>query len=222
MENRFSDKQFEIVEAAREHVPGMASCYMAAFPTALIVILGDYFLRGLCKTFVKSSKGFGLVAVDKQSGAVVGMIIGGDPRLRGRYLLTRTLHIVAVAAWKSATSTSARHRLWHHAVDLAVRYRILTPRRYSRAPTAPKTGLGILQALAVRPEYRRRGIARGLTEMFVAQCAARGYSKIRLTTESDNTPAIKLYTSCGWKLIGGRGEMRYFSLQINSQARKEA
>ena len=59
-----------------------------------------------------------------------------------------------------------------------------------------------LQDVVVRPEYRRRGVARSLTESAEQEAAARGFGRLRLTVSVDNLAAQALYRSCGFADTG--------------------
>ncbi|HTE19037.1 MAG TPA: GNAT family N-acetyltransferase [Armatimonadota bacterium] len=56
--------------------------------------------------------------------------------------------------------------------------------------------------VAVRPEYRRRGLARRLYSHFVRTTAARGCTSLHARTTADNTEAIRFHTSLGMQMRG--------------------
>lgn len=58
----------------------------------------------------------------------------------------------------------------------------------------------VLVELAVLPEYRRRGIARGLLERLLR---SRTEARAALSTQEDNEPALALYAALGWRPIAG-------------------
>lgn len=58
--------------------------------------------------------------------------------------------------------------------------------------------------IAVLPEWRGQGIARGLLTEMVANCAGLGVKKLFLEVEEGNNPAIKLYENSGFKHVGRR------------------
>ncbi len=57
----------------------------------------------------------------------------------------------------------------------------------------------LLANIAVHPQYRRRGIARALTEHSMTKLRRRGAKAIWLHVENDNFPAIQLYQSIGFQ-----------------------
>lgn len=59
-----------------------------------------------------------------------------------------------------------------------------------------------LQDVAVRPEYRRRGIASALTAAAEREAGVRGFDRLRVSVGVDNAPAQTLYRRCGYVDIG--------------------
>jgi len=57
----------------------------------------------------------------------------------------------------------------------------------------------LLANIAVHPDYRRRGIARRLTQMGMDQVRRRGSESIWVQVEEDNLGAIKLYEELGFQ-----------------------
>lgn len=55
----------------------------------------------------------------------------------------------------------------------------------------------------VRPDYRRRGIGRQLMETVIDEIKAMGrFRKIKLGVNAQNLAALRLYQSCGLKIVG--------------------
>lgn len=63
--------------------------------------------------------------------------------------------------------------------------------------------------LAVRPEYRRRGIANKLVAYSIDYAKLNDCRGITLEVRSTNLPAIKLYEKNGFKILGKR--LNYYS-----------
>ncbi|MEP5089479.1 MAG: GNAT family N-acetyltransferase, partial [Paracoccaceae bacterium] len=61
-----------------------------------------------------------------------------------------------------------------------------------------------LLTLAVQPLNQKKGLGRGLLEQTVALAVSLGAKKIFLEVAADNVPAIGLYTSSGFDVIGRR------------------
>lgn len=59
-------------------------------------------------------------------------------------------------------------------------------------------------SVAVRPEFRRKGIGRRLLEKTEAEASSSGASEIFLEVRKSNTPAIALYVSEGFSAVGER------------------
>lgn len=63
--------------------------------------------------------------------------------------------------------------------------------------------------LAVLPEYRKRGLGRRLLEMVLQVARKMGIEKALLEVRRGNSPAIALYRSSGFELVGTRP--RYYA-----------
>jgi mycothiol synthase len=72
--------------------------------------------------------------------------------------------------------------------------------------------LGVLQGLGVDAHHRRSGVARALAIEALRILAAQACTRVELTTEVDNEPAIALYRSLGFsifeEIITWRRELR--------------
>ena len=68
----------------------------------------------------------------------------------------------------------------------------------------PAPGEGQILNLAVFPEARRRGIAKGLVARVISEAQARGSESLSLEVRVSNTPAIRLYQSFGFSVAGTR------------------
>lgn len=63
----------------------------------------------------------------------------------------------------------------------------------------PDPGEGFFNTLAVREESRGEGIGRALSARVLRRLFADGADRVSLTTDDDNTPAIRLYVSLGFR-----------------------
>ena len=62
--------------------------------------------------------------------------------------------------------------------------------------------------IAVRPGFRRLGIARGLLADAIRAVATSGAARLLLEVASDNAPALALYAGAGFETVGCR--TRYY------------
>lgn len=67
----------------------------------------------------------------------------------------------------------------------------------------------VISNVAVHPDHRRRGIARGLMERALEDLEAGGAPLVSLEVDHDNLPAHQLYTSLGFETVGARTELRW-------------
>ncbi|BBZ10100.1 GNAT family N-acetyltransferase [Mycobacterium branderi] len=67
-----------------------------------------------------------------------------------------------------------------------------------------------LEDLYVRPEYRRRGLARALLSALARECLDNGYSRLSWAVLNWNTDAIALYEG-----IGGRPQSQWTTYRVS-------
>lgn len=60
----------------------------------------------------------------------------------------------------------------------------------------------VLHRLCVNPLYQNRGIGRAAMEHIEKEATLKGASAIRLDVFSQNPYALKLYTACGYEMVG--------------------
>ena len=80
-------------------------------------------------------------------------------------------------------------------------------KRVGRVPTiADETEAGeyYLDSVGVLPEFRGLGVGRELIAAFCKNVFAKGYERVGLIVDTDNTQAEKLYTSLGFRRVGER------------------
>jgi ribosomal protein S18 acetylase RimI-like enzyme len=93
-----------------------------------------------------------------------------------------------------------------------------------RLSPPPRARVWYVDALAVAPLWRRRGVARQLLDEACRRAAAAGLDGVALDTGVENGPARSLYEAAGFRLeeireapderlaraVGGRGFVAYF------------
>ena len=67
---------FEIVPLSREHVRPVVWVHLRSFPGFFLSFLGPRFLKEFYASFLVDPVGVGRVAVDSQSGDVLGVVVG--------------------------------------------------------------------------------------------------------------------------------------------------
>ena len=139
-------------------------------------------------------------------GDVVG-VLAGFPSRRGEELGRRFLALTMprIPPWRWA-------RVMRHL------------RAAGRVAPMPPAGSWYVDALAVRGDWRRRGVARTLLEIAEHQARRDGATGVALDTGLGNAPARALYEACGFtrgsfrrapderieRAIGGPGFVSYF------------
>lgn len=87
-------------------------------------------------------------------------------------------------------------------------------------------GRYLIANVAVHPDFRRRGIARGLLHEALDHIIGQGGRTVMLQVESDNDPAITLYLTSGFHIVGtikrwqtSPSNLRYVPIQADSVGR---
>lgn len=73
-----------------------------------------------------------------------------------------------------------------------------------------------LEDLFVRPEFRRRGLARALLATLAAECVARGYTRLTWAVLDWNVNAIALYDG-----VGGRQQDEWITYRVSGSRLSE-
>lgn len=84
---------------------------------------------------------------------------------------------------------------------------------------AISSDIGELKRVYVKPDARGRGVARRLAERVILEARARGYSRLRLGTQTTAIPAQRLYESLGFRRIdayraGDFGNVVFYELSL--------
>lgn len=75
-----------------------------------------------------------------------------------------------------------------------------------------------IRDLYVAPQHRRSGIARALLQHVVDHARAAGAYRVSLQTETDNTPALRLYDAVGFQAVKG---LKLLNLTLPEDARQD-
>ncbi len=65
-----------------------------------------------------------------------------------------------------------------------------------------------LERLIVHPDFRHKGIAKKFIEYAEQECKKRNLDAVELAVREDNQPAVQLYESCGFKVLGKKVYMQ--------------
>lgn len=206
----------KVVCAEVKHLPGMAQCHQSAFPRSFMTLMGRSWLKALYGYYLRQERGVSVVAVD-ESGVVIGLAVGGDPAIRGRFLryaLYRYPHLIALGFLRS--------RLVRNVLLDEIQ------RRFMPATTASVEDpldagwpepVGNLLSIGIVPSAQGTGSAVALLTRFQAECAAQGYRSLTLSVTRDNPRAMGFYGKLGWEEIRSPGESARFALRLNDVAK---
>lgn len=195
------DNPFRLRPVREEDLPGMADCHAAAFPGEFLTALGRPFLESLYGHIASDPEGICLVATDAR-GKVAGLVAGGSPRVRERFVRRRVpLHLPRLV-WRSLADRAVRARMAVHAAALLARIAALPRRLLSRAgdPSA-QTREASLLSICAHPGCRGLGVGSRLMRAFEAAARRAGCATMRLSVRPHNAAAIALYLKSGWSIL---------------------
>ncbi len=163
----------------------IAAMHLEAIPTGQLSSMGPGFVTAFYHTLLDSGDGFAFVA--EQDGHPVGYATGIVHWRRFYRTFVRR-------NWRLAAGTLLR-RLFS-----VERLRKLTETtRYAAAASLPEAEL---LSIALRPQARGAGTGDALVRAVLEEFARREVTQVRVTTASDNVPAVRLYERAGFRLLG--------------------
>lgn len=203
---------------ARRHLSVAADVHRRSMPGYFLTNLGRRLLMMFYEDYLVSPLGVGFVAVDEETGQVVGVVVGSTDadafaawsnrrRLALKLLLTACRFFCCAALWRQAVS---RVRPM-----LGSLLRRGTARNGSR-PDGGRTVRAGVQTIAVVPEAQGTGVAADLMMAFEREMAARGVRRIVLSARPDNRRAIRFYEKNGWRRFAETAAGVYFEKDIAS------
>lgn len=170
-------------DAGAADAPAMARLHASEITDGFLSSLGPRFLERLYRRLCRTEGSFALVA--EVEGTVAGFVAGSAA--------TRRLFTSFVARDGMAVVLASPLRLlrsWRLALETLGQ---------GRAGDADDERGGELLAIAVGPAWRRRGVARRLTEALLQGAAQRGARVVDVVVGSDNHGAIAMYRAAGFE-----------------------
>jgi ribosomal protein S18 acetylase RimI-like enzyme len=191
-------ESLRVAKGALTNLDGMVETHLHAFPGEYLALLGPGLVRAFYRYYLRHG-GIVLVAV-AGSGRILGLVAGGDPRMRWRFIWSHFLRFALTLPYKSCVHRRVFVRTLQHIATeirrLGQRLGLVKiPALYG--PT-PGTWTSLL-SVCVEPAARGHGIGQALIEAFCRESAARGYKATCLSVHNDNAAAIHLYEKCGWR-----------------------
>ncbi|MCD6303511.1 MAG: GNAT family N-acetyltransferase [Planctomycetes bacterium] len=211
------------VLAELRHLESLVTCHMESMPDWPISQLGRAFVRAHYRYYIERPEGFVVVAVDGPEEKVTGFMLGGAPRLRRRFIRSHLLRFAGATLLRAVVNPAVRRRLVEGAGRAARKLLARFLRRPVRGeadhwPRQPPGSYARVLFVATHPDYRRRGIGRAILRRVEQQCAAMGFSTVRLKTRNVNEAAIAMYKRLGWRQSGRDATHTYFWRPIDRPA----
>jgi len=202
----------KIIEAGQMHVPGMVRCHIESFPGRFMTEMGYNWLFALYRFFIKHHRSICRVAVNAD-GKVVGLAVGGDPRIREEFLNSALFRHPHLILWKFISKRMVRRVLLQ---ELARKLQQKHATKNSGNTKAPGEGIrsGNLLSICVLPDCEGTGIGGKLIESFQLACKAEGYERLTLSVLKQNGHAVAFYKKHGWHQSCISGESIRFVLDL--------
>jgi len=198
------DIQFE--RMASQHLTQVTALHEACFESYYLTRFGPSFLEAMYGWYVSSPEAMAHVALDP-TGQVVGFVAGTTEassyhgslfRHRGGAMLVALLQLLLSHPLLTLGLVWERKDMVPRALSALVSR---SPEALSEAPTAAQgeSPAASLVSIGVDPSLRRMGIARRLSEIFLADARERGCARVSLSVREDNVGARRFYESLDWK-----------------------
>jgi ribosomal protein S18 acetylase RimI-like enzyme len=184
-----------------QHLPQVAAVHEACFQGYYLTRFGPPFLEAMYGWYVCTPQAIAHVALDP-TGRVLGFVAGTTEassyhrslfRNRGGALLAALLRLLL------SHPLRALGLVWERKDMLPQALSALVPGSPQAAPTDKEPPAASLVSIGVLPFYRRRGIARRLSQIFLADAGERGCATVSLSVREDNVAARRFYESLGWE-----------------------
>ena len=163
----------------------IVAIHQTCFPNSQATKYGERFLKGYYKGVCESENSVSFVSIVE--GKVVGFVAGGvNKRTLSRQILSNSKSHIFLSFFENF-----------------VKHPIITVKKfwgYGRAyifPNRKETfyhqNTSVLDSIALLPEFRGKGIAEELVNVFLKALKDKGNSACRLGVEAENIPARKFY-----------------------------
>lgn len=190
------------------HLPAIAKCHQAAFPTSLASALGRRYCTHMLSWYLSSEKTF-LFHIEDEQGCCAGYCGGmvndgnlgtGSASGMAQYSFYPAIWAFIMHPWVifHAEVRAKWSILWKNIkmkLGLAPKIHTTSEKRRQQA-REPQVGLVVI---GVGPAYQGKRVGSALLQEFERRATeVYGISKLQLTVRADNNQAIRAYEKNGW------------------------
>lgn len=178
----------EICDLKRTDIASAVDMHMRSFPTFFLTFLGPRFLTEFYCSFLVDEEGVGLVAREKKTKRIVGVVVGPvSPHGYFKRLLRRRWWSFCLASVVAVVKNPG----------ILVR---LVRSVYYRGAAPEGSNRSLLSSLAVSPEVQGQGVGRLLVSRWIEEIKSRGSTGCYLSTDACNNDGVNaFYEKLGWE-----------------------
>jgi len=178
----------KFVELSPEHASDVTGLHISGISTGFISSLGIDFVSSLYEAISQSKSSFGFVAEDNDRTVGFVAFTSNLNRLYKSVILRKGSCLILLLAAKMFSLKRIK-RLFET---------LFYPSRIKKMDLPCAEILSIV----VAEKEQGKGLATALIQKGLAECSRRGIEKVKVLVGADNKPANKLYSKCGFELLG--------------------
>jgi ribosomal protein S18 acetylase RimI-like enzyme len=213
-----SPGEFRFERMTPRHLKEVASLHEACFEGYYLTRFGPGFLKAMYGWYVTAPEAMAHVALDASDG-VVGFVAGtSDDQGYHRSLFRRSggAMLAALLGRLFSHPMVTLGLVWERKdiASKALPTMIFRSRGAASEDPITPSQTASLVSIVTHPSVRRMGIARRLTELFVAEARERGSTRVSLSVRKDNAGARSFYESLDWEETSRSSQPYHGSISI--------
>jgi ribosomal protein S18 acetylase RimI-like enzyme len=201
MQTEVTDISVSVQQLTPGDIDKIIDIHLENFPFSRSSLLGRRFVKKMYMWFFNQQPNLALVA--RANGDIAGFVvgaIGGYGRAVFRYALPEI--IAGIISNPRIIVKKKVYVLWTSYVQA------LVPLKQGKKKSVQESILkASIASIATTEAAQRQGVGKALVGAFQKAAKTQGVDVLGLSVESTNTPARKLYESCGWQLARQNANM---------------
>jgi ribosomal protein S18 acetylase RimI-like enzyme len=213
-----SPGEFRFERMAPRHLKQVASLHEVCFEGFYLTRFGPGFLKAMYEWYVTAPEAMAHVALDA-SDRVVGFVAGtSDDQGYHRSLFRHSggAMLAALLGRLLSHPVVVLGLVWERRdiASKALSSMVFRSRGTASEGSVTPSHTASLVSIGTHPAHRRMGIARCLTELFLAEAGERGCTGVALSVREDNLGARRFYESLDWEETSRSSQPYHGSISI--------